>query len=491
MRRAQFTATPDPLAPWLANDNIPATRPTADDNTTAAPGYAVARGWFTLSIASLVIAGLLSLAVVIGRLPVISEWLADPLFFKRCLVVHVVLALVIWFHASAAAWVALLRPGVAGLRGGQLAFAGASVGVVLLVAAGTLRGVAPVLSNYVPVLDHPLFLAGVGLFFASCAFYFLQTLLLPSTDGVLPAATGAMLRASALVFCAAVATFIAAGSGLPAGLDPHTYFEFLFWGGGHVLQVANIAAMLALWLFLLGGATARPVVSTATATALGGLLVLPHLFAPLLTARGTLNNLYHEGATQLMRWGIFPVVLVVLGLCVRHLVRTGTFARRDWREDPRVIGFLCSAGLTVLGFTLGASIRSANTVVPGHYHASIGAVTAIFMAGAYQFGRIVAPHAWQPAQKWARRQLWLFGGGQAIFALGFALAGIFGAGRKTYGAEQHVRSVGELTGLGVMSVGGLIAVVGGLLFLGLMTRMILAWHRPAPSPANSSTPALT
>lgn len=482
MRRAQFTSPPSPLAPWLASEQSQSRRPILHSEVADfAPDHAVARGWFTLSIASLVIAGLLSLAVVVGRIPVISEWLADPLFFKRCLVVHVILALVVWFHASAAAWVALLRPGAAGLRGGQLALAGASVSVVFLVAAGTLRGVPPVLSNYVPVLDHPLYLVGVGLFFVSTAFYFLQSLLLPAANGALPSAPAAMLRASALVFCAAIATFLSAGFGLPAGLDTHTYFEFLFWGGGHVLQVANVAAMLALWLFLLGGATGRTVVSSATAAWLGGLLVLPHLFSPLLTARGTLNNLYHEGATQLMRWGIFPVVVVVLGLCFRHLYRTGAFSGRAWREDPRIIGFLCSAGLTILGFTLGASIRAANTVVPGHYHASIGAVTVIFMAGAYQFGRLVAPHAWQPAQKWARLQLWLFGGGQAVFALGFALAGIFGAGRKTYGTEQQVRSAGELTGLGVMSVGGLVAVLGGLLFLGLMTRMILAWRRPAAS----------
>jgi hypothetical protein len=36
--------------------------------------------------------------------------------------------------------------------------------------------------------------------------------------------------------------------------------------------------------------------------------------------------------------------------------------------------------------------------------------------------------------------------------------------------EQNIRSVGELIGLGVMGVGGLIAVAGGLLFLLLMVR---------------------
>jgi hypothetical protein len=55
-----------------------------------------------------------------------------------------------------------------------------------------------------------------------------------------------------------------------------------------------------------------------------------------------------------------------------------------------------------------------------------------------------------------------------IFASGFALAGIYGMSRKAYGAEQAGRGLGESIGLGVMGVGGLIAVVGGLLFLGIV-----------------------
>ena len=63
--------------------------------------------WCGLAVASLVIAGLLSLAVVVGRLPVLSRLIDDPLLFKRCLVVHVDLALVVWFYAFLAALLAL------------------------------------------------------------------------------------------------------------------------------------------------------------------------------------------------------------------------------------------------------------------------------------------------------------------------------------------------------------------------------------------------
>jgi heme/copper-type cytochrome/quinol oxidase subunit 1 len=137
--------------------------------------------------------------------------------------------------------------------------------------------------------------------------------------------------------------------------------------------------------------------------------------------------------------------------------------------DPRISGFFVSALLTLLGVALGAGIRGSNTMIPAHYHASIGGITAAFMTVTYlmlpAFGfsissrRLRRVAAWQPA---------VYGIGQMIFASGFALAGIYGMSRKVYGAEQAGRGLGESIGLGVMGVGGLIAVVGGLLFLGIV-----------------------
>ena len=118
-----------------------------------------------------------------------------------------------------------------------------------------------------------------------------------------------------------------------------------------------------------------------------------------------------------------------------------------------------SALLTLLGFALGAGIRGSNTMIPAHYHASIGGITAAFMTVTYlmlrAFGfsiptrRLRRAAAWQPVT---------YGVGQMVFASGFALAGIYGMSRKAYGAEQAGRGLGESIGLGVMGIGGLIAV---------------------------------
>lgn len=467
---------------------IATTRPAVE--TVAEPALvriASARRMLQLAVGSLIIAGCLSLLLVAGRIPGVAEAIGDPLFFKRCLVVHVDLALVVWFAAFAGTLFALL-PATAGeqkrFTAGNLL---AVCGVVLMITGALVPGAAPVLSNYVPVIADPLFLAGVTLFFGGMLVCFLDGRFLRSTPPAphlslahaplwVPPEAAAAFKTSALAYLVALLTLVAGWSGTPRSLDDRNYYELVFWGGGHVLQVANVSAMLGAWLWLLASLLGRPVLRPITAWYLFALLLVPHLIGPLLARDGTISSTYRLGFTRLMQFGIAPVVLVVLGLCARQVrlaFAEGRLTRRDWR-DPRLAGFALSAGMTVAGFALGSLIRSSNTMIPGHYHASIGAVTMAFMAITYpllkplgfrfdlaRFSRLV------PAQ------LACFGLGQIIFALGFGWAGLNGAGRKAYGSEQHVRSASEHAGLLVMGFGGLIAVVGGLLFLGLVVH---AWR---------------
>jgi hypothetical protein len=453
-----------------------------------APFDAAARRWFVLAVGSLVIAGLLSISVVFGRLPGIARFIDDPLFFKRCLVVHVDLALVVWFYA----FIAALNGLCAGPRRRGIGAAGFGLsvaGVGAMLAGALMRGAQPVLANYVPVIDHPLFLGGLGAFFVGVLIFLLETLgagtrLTPATP---PADSAAGLQAAAVAFVLAAATWLATRASLPEGLDLWTRFEFSAWGAGHVLQVANAAAMLAVWLWLVARATGVPVLGARGGRLVFTALLAPHLVMPLLTARGALDPLYHTGATQLMRWGIFPVVLVVLGLCVRHLRRHGLAAGEPLARMARA-GFRASAGLTSLGFLLGACIRGSTTLVPAHYHAALGGVTVSFMAAAYLLcaGAARAGLAARTLRS-ARRQLTAFGVGQTVFALGFGLGGLYGLGRKTYAGEQHVRSTGEYVGLGVMGVGGLIATVAGVWFLFLVLREMRGWRaRPAGAPVISA-----
>lgn len=479
MRFGYNHAMPPPTASFTSSSALAPVFPAAGRGASVATraAFAPAQGWFLLAVGSLVLAGLLSLLLVVGRLPFLGWLFTDPLFFKRALVVHVDLAIVVWFQAGTLAFLGLALGSRLhrGLTAASLALA--TTGVLGMLVGALMPGAQPVLANYVPVIDYPIFFGGLISWFAGAGLFCAHALATPArTDAraLVPAAVIA-LRASAAANLLALATFLGAWQTTPDAA-PSVYYELVFWGGGHVLQIANVAAMLALWLHLLHRWTGHALITPRTATALLAALVLPQLVLPPLAFGGTTQTAYFSMATHLMRWTIFPVVLVVLALAVAHVWRRR--ALLHWR-DYRFIGLAGSATLTVLGFILGSLIRSSSTLVPGHYHCAIGAVTLALMAAAYDFCADVAPAgpAVTPPAR-ARLQLVLFGAGQAVFGLGFALAGAYGLGRKQYGSEQHVRSLGEYFGLSVMGLGGLVAVAGGIFFLAVMLRRIGAWRRP-------------
>ncbi|MBA4150375.1 MAG: cbb3-type cytochrome c oxidase subunit I [Verrucomicrobia bacterium] len=463
--------------------------PDPDEAAVRSVDWSLSRRAFSLAVGSLILAGCFALMLVVGRIPVISEWLGDPEFFKRCLVVHVDLSLVVWFFGFAAALYSLL-PGTK--RNHSIFHAGFSValtGTVAMVAAMFVPGAPAILSNYVPMLDHWLFIAGIVMLFSGLLICFMDGRLFSNDSEAevteIETAPGRLqwfritpdiaagFKTAALAYVVAMTTFAISWFVTPRSLEARAYYELVFWGGGHVLQVANVAAMLAVWLLLLSSLLRRQLLSKRTAWLLFGALLLPHLVAPLLTLQGTNTTLYRTGSTRLMQFGIFPIVTIFLVICIRR-IHAAFKAKQIGAEafrDPRFIGFAASVGLTVIGFLLGAMIRGSSTLIPAHYHASIGAVTVSFMAVTYV---LLKPLGFSlPGFRLSRlapAQLYLFGIGQLVFALGFGWGGLFGLGRKAYGAEQHIRSVGEYIGVGVMAFGGLLAISGGLLFL-----FLVAW----------------
>ncbi|MDP6980739.1 MAG: cbb3-type cytochrome c oxidase subunit I [Myxococcota bacterium] len=457
-----------------------------DDRASAKrlPELQSARYWLGLAVGVLVLAGLFSLIVVIGRMPPFDRWVTDPLFFKRGLVVHVNLALVAWFYSFVAAMLFLLPgerpPGWIAQHSPHIS----AVGVAMLLLAAGLPESQPVLSNYVPMIDHWLFGTGQVLFAVGVIASFFGRRLLPTDNPRpgffdLPGAARIGLRATAVCLLLAALTFSISWWQTNTELATEVYYELLMWGGGHVLQLACSVAMVTVWVILLHSAFGKSPVSRNGAAFLFAAMMMPWFFSPLLALEGTSSGAYRTGFTDLMRWSIFPVVSIFLYFCLRELVRERRQGNLQLASlsDPRIAGFLVSAALTVLGFALGAAIRGSNTMVPAHYHASIGGVTAAFMTVSYlvlgAFGlapttpKLKRTATWQPV---------VYGVGQMVFAAGFALAGAYGMSRKAYGAEQATRGLGESIGLGVMGMGGFIAIAGGVLFLIVVA---VIWQRGA------------
>jgi len=429
--------------------------------------------WLWLALASLGLAGVLASGLVFARMPVLATLVTDPAFFKRCLVVHVDLALVVWFHAFAAALFAFVpsrMPSNVIARHGTVI---AAFGMAFMLLAAGVNGARPILANYVPVIDHPLYVIGLGAVGLGLAATILDVKLLPGAEAPLgpfslPPASIVALRTAGICILLALATFVSTAIAVPAGLSPEAYWELVMWGGGHVLQFASVAAMLAVWTVLLAQVLGHSPIDRGAATTLCLLLATPLLAAPLLPLFGPTTAAYHKSFTRLMQFGIAPPVLAWLVISVRALARSNRAGElsAEAKKSGAFLGFFTSAALTVAGFGLGASIRGPNTVIPAHYHASIGAVTVAFMAVTVPL--LTAVGYASPSRRvlaLSRVQPVMLGVGQLIFAIGFALAGAHGMRRKAYGGEQQIRTWAEWIGLGVMGIGGLVAVAGGVLFL--------------------------
>jgi len=434
-------------------------------------------GWLVLAVASLILAGVLAACLVVGRMPPFHNWITDPLFFRRCLIVHVELSLFVWFFSFLMFIYTQMPASDPSPRFDFAAIAVSAVGIICLVVSAGMPGSEPVLSNYLPVVDHPLFHFGMFAFGLGVVMALLQKRLFTASDDReerhIPAAAFSGLRTAGVAVIAAGVTIWVAWWVTPSHLPLEAYFERLFWGGGHVLQFANEAGMIVAWIILITAATGRAPFGRRTATFLFTLLITPVLISPMIAAGGTHDSIYRLFFTRLMQFGIFPVVLIILALCWRAVRREEVIARGP------VWAFATSAVLTLVGFVLGAMIRGSNTLVPAHYHANIGAVTVAYMAVTYILLRPLGFRiqrlrlaAWQPV---------LFGIGQTVFAIGFGWAGSHGMGRKLYGQEQQVNQLGEYLGLTTMGIGGLLAIAGGVLFLLIVVKALLRGRRDAAS----------
>jgi hypothetical protein len=433
----------------------------------------LALAWLALGLAALAASGIFSLLLVVSRTPGVNALIRVADFFRVTLVVHVDLSVLVWFLAFAA----MLWSVAGGARAIGVGIAGlaiAAVGAATMAAAPFLQAAVPVMSNYVPVLDGPVFLAGLAIFalgiLVACArgmaVYRSAGATLPG-DGALRLGLNASMVAAGMAAFALAASFAQVDRTLPAA----TYYELLFWGAGHVLQFAYTLLMLVAWIWLASSIGARiplspRVVALLFAVALASVYVTPYIYV----AHPVASLEHAKLQTWLMRFGgavaVPPIALAVAW----GVVRT-----RDVSREARALraALLASLALFSAGGLIGFTISGANVRIPAHYHGCIVGVTLAMMGATY----LLLPRFGfgAPTSRLAVWQPWIYGGGQFLHIVGLVISGGYGVQRKVAGAEQVLRSTPEVIGMGVMGLGGLIAIVGGLLFLAVVARCV--WTR--------------
>jgi heme/copper-type cytochrome/quinol oxidase subunit 1 len=136
---------------------------------------------------------------------------------------------------------------------------------------------------------------------------------------------------------------------------------------------------------------------------------------------------------------------------------------RKAAAHPAKSAFVASFVLFALGGVLGYMIQGVNVVIPAHYHGSTVGVTLSFMGLAYVL--LPALGFGKPEGRMAIWQPYVYGAGQLIHVLGLAWSGGYGVQRKVAGAEQALVTLPQKIGMGMMGLGGAIAVIGGIMFI--------------------------
>ncbi|MCB1686303.1 MAG: cbb3-type cytochrome c oxidase subunit I [Pseudomonadales bacterium] len=427
-------------------------------------------GWIWLGVFSLLAAGVLSLLLAFSRTPFLQDFFPGQDFFHVALVVHVDLSVLVWFMACAGmVWTVFShRQTILG----RMALWLAVTAMAMITAAPFIGADRPLMNNYVPVLQHGWFLTGLAILAFGLVLQAVSYLLQMRLFRAAPSGTGpgegnpsftdmirfalALAAGSALL---AVACIGWSWSQLPDSLSGEAFYEYLFWGGGHVQQFTNTLLALVAWVILARAGGSRLWLGPRSGRVLFALTALPLLTVPWIYRLPVDSGESIRAFTELMRTGglaAAPLCLVIL---------TGIFNRQPIhpsRQPLRAV-LLCSLTLFAAGGLLGFMIKGSNTMIPAHYHGSIVGVTLAFMGVVYHLLpnlghpiRHIRMLAWQP---------YLLAGGQLMHITGLAISGGYGVQRKVAGAEQALDGFQQTFGMGLMGAGGLLAAIGRLLFM--------------------------
>ena len=129
-----------------------------------------------------------------------------------------------------------------------------------------------------------------------------------------------------------------------------------------------------------------------------------------------------------------------------------------------ITSIICSSFVFLSGGFIGLMISGVNTTIPAHYHGSIVGISIAFMGFAYHLLISIGKN-W--GMELATSQLYIIAVGQILHISGLAYAGDYGILRKSTNMDMVFKAK---VALGLMGGGGLLAIIGGLIFVVICAR---------------------
>lgn len=420
--------------------------------------------WLKNGLISLGVAGIYSIVLVILRTPQFSSIIANTDIFKSALVIHVNLSVLVWLLSiTSVIWSSLNALEYFGKILCRFALLGSIIMGISPFCAENL----PVMNNYIPMLENLWFVVGLSIFGISTLLFALSIFFSSKNSCSLVAFSSS---SSAFMFIMVFVCFTLSYFKLekileivPINID--FYYELLYWSGGHLLQFVYVQILIIVWIILLKLNNNNSIFSKAyfgilvLNFTLSLLALLGHFFYDIIDAE------FKEYYTNHMKYagGIAPI-LTILVMSYQALSEKKEL---DSYIKASMIG---SIGLFLSGGVIGLLISGVNVTIPAHYHGSIVGISLAFMGFAYLLFESCNCNF---NKRWATVQLYVITAGQILHITGLSIAGGYGVLRKTTGA---VLSIKAKLALGLMGGGGLIAIIGGLMFVFICGRCLVLIH---------------
>ena len=484
-----------------------------EDGRRLALAYAVA------GVVMLALGGVMAILIALQRqvLPISDDW------WYRLLASHGATMLLFWlllFEVAALYWgsTMLLNARMRAVRLAWGVFGAMMLGIALAQWAMLSGNATVMFTAYPPLSAHPLYYLGIllfagGVLVAICIFFanILGARREHTYEGSLPLVAYGLAAAaiigvySLLTGAAAYLLLFLQSVGVLAEVDPALY-RLLFWGIGHGAQQVNLAAMVAVWYALIGITLGgKPVNEGLSRFAFVLLIAFIHLGAVhhlmvdpgLGTSHRIMNTsylLYLAVLASLIH--AFSVPAGIEAAQRERGFRKGLFGwliRAPWREPGfsslvlSVVYFGFIAGVSgVLMGTMQLNMLIHNTLfVVGHFHATVvSGTTLAFMGISYYLLPLLARRE-LVGTTIARWQPYVFSGGVALLTLAMLAAGQMGVPRRVadlgyadapLGVTQYTEGAVPAV-MALVSVGAVLAVVGGIMFVWVMVATLLVGER--------------
>lgn len=459
------------------------------------------------AVVFLLLGGILAVGIVLTRWPAV-HWLEAHRFYQ-VLTAHGLDMLVFWiiFFEIAVLYFCgstLLRSRIATPRIAWLAFALMVIGAITNNVAVYQGASSVMMTSYVPMMAAPSFYLGLILFAVGAligCFVFLGTLVVAKREktyqGSVPLVTfGAITACIIAVFTITSGAIILIPTylksiGLIEHVDPLIY-RTIWWAFGHSSQQINVAAHISVWYLVAAIAFgARPMSERVSR----GAFLLYIVFLQLASAHHLLADPGMSTEWKVVNTSYF-MYFAVLASMIHGLTIPGAMevAQRqkgytrglfEWlRKAPwgnpvfsgvfiSIVGFGFLGGISgVMMGTEQLNMIIHNTIyVPGHFHATVVIGTTLtFMALTYYLIPVLFKREIF-APKLAKWQPYLFGFSMYFFCLVMMGAGTLGVSRRHWDmAFSGAALAYEWPGaayllMGLVGIGGIVAIVGGALYI--------------------------